>query len=454
MRKKVDFLFEYEVKNRELESLCLIAAYLRKKGYSAGFVNSWQSLYEEPEKYKAKVMILSACYNDGTYNYFTALADSYDKVVNMQWEQVLQNHHYVSTERPNASYAGVGLHTRHVCWGEKERRWLIERFGVDADCLKVVGYVPLDFYRPELRPAMMQKERLFARYGLDPHTRTVLFISSFAGIGLPDTEGHGDDGRFAKLLKTETDTQKELLCWFSRLADQHPEWQIVYRGHPAEKDNPAVQKLTQEHKNIFAISEMPINSWLCACDKICSWASTSLIEMLEAKKDLYILRPYPVPQEVDMPVYQSAKCITTYEAFARAIAEPMPGPPVDIAAVRQWYDVQEKPAYERIGDWLIETLHDRGYHSRPIRCRPVRTRAREFVKGMPGFLPAAGWLCRHAGENRITEKISKMKKEVEYQRYYKEQMEDKNGYIYEKYMRNRATQEEIEQRLALWESLI
>ena len=31
--KKVDFLIEYEVKPREFDSMCLVAAYLKSKGY-------------------------------------------------------------------------------------------------------------------------------------------------------------------------------------------------------------------------------------------------------------------------------------------------------------------------------------------------------------------------------------------------------------------------------------
>ena len=31
--KKVDFLFIYEVKNRELENICLLAAELEKRGF-------------------------------------------------------------------------------------------------------------------------------------------------------------------------------------------------------------------------------------------------------------------------------------------------------------------------------------------------------------------------------------------------------------------------------------
>lgn len=455
MSQKIDFLLEYEVKNRELESLCLVAAYLRKKGYSVGFVNSWQSLYEGQAKYKAKVLVVSACYDDGTYNYFTTLADSYDKVVNMQWEQVVQNNHYLlPAEQANVPYSGIGLRTRHVCWGEKERRWLIEHFGVQEDCPKVVGYVPADFYRPELQSSFIPREELFTRYGIDPAKKTMLFVSSFSCLDLPDTEPHGKDEFFMMLQECERKTYRELCSWFEKFVQEHPDIQLVYRYHPAEKSNRTIKRIAEENKNFFAISEFPIGHWLFACDKIYSWCSTSLVEMLMTGKEVYTLRPCPVPELVDMPVYKNAQFIDNYEQFAQSVTEKGHMPTVDEKEVYQWYDIQPVPAYVRLGDWLIETYHDKGYRSRPIRYRPVRSKVREFVKGMPGFVPAAKWFCGHTGENIVSKKLAKMQKEVEYMRYYEEQKKDKNGYIYEKYMANRATEQEIAQRMDVLENLI
>ena len=38
--KDVDFLFIYEVRNREIDSVCLLGAYLETRGYRVGYINT------------------------------------------------------------------------------------------------------------------------------------------------------------------------------------------------------------------------------------------------------------------------------------------------------------------------------------------------------------------------------------------------------------------------------
>ena len=57
-----DILFTYEVRNRELDSICLLGAYLEKKGYRVGYINTWDSMYHWTPEYRAKVIVVPACY--------------------------------------------------------------------------------------------------------------------------------------------------------------------------------------------------------------------------------------------------------------------------------------------------------------------------------------------------------------------------------------------------------
>ena len=43
--REVDFLFVYEVRNREMDAVCLVGAYLEEKGYRVGYINTWDRLY-------------------------------------------------------------------------------------------------------------------------------------------------------------------------------------------------------------------------------------------------------------------------------------------------------------------------------------------------------------------------------------------------------------------------
>ena len=164
----VDFLFIYEVRPREIDSICLLGAWLETQGYKVGYINTWDTMYHWHPEYRAKVAVLSACYNTPAYDYFTGHALSFEKVVNLQWEQVLMNSVAYSKVQTIWDFDGKAKEIRHVSWGENNRQYLQKKYGLGDDKMRVCGYLPLDFYRPELRGATMAKEQLFAKYGLDP----------------------------------------------------------------------------------------------------------------------------------------------------------------------------------------------------------------------------------------------------------------------------------------------
>ena len=85
----VDFLFIYEVRNREIDSICLLGAWLEEQGYTVAYINSWDTMYHWNPEYRAKVAVISACYSDGTYAFFTGHALHFDKVVNLMRRAVV-----------------------------------------------------------------------------------------------------------------------------------------------------------------------------------------------------------------------------------------------------------------------------------------------------------------------------------------------------------------------------
>jgi len=368
--ESVDFLFEYEVRNRELDSICLIGAYLESKGYTIGFVNSWDSLFNNPPMYDAKVMVISACYNDGTYDYFCSHAYKFDKVVNMQWEQVLCNSVVYSKEPSSWDYSGDALNTRHICWGINEKEYLVNRFQFDPDRLEICGYIPLDFYRKEFRNTTPDRKSLFEKYGLDSKKKTILFVSSFTWIGLPKSEeAIGDEEQKNKERQLHIDSQAEILDWFIRYLKENEDVQIIYRPHPAEAKNEKLRELSNVIDNFYVIPDEGIRNWIINCDILCNWQSTSMIEMFVSEKPVYLLRPVKIPFDLEMPIFDEKRIepIESYEGFNRALLgnnqKTFPIPEVDVL---QFYDINDEPVYKRIGDYLIKTLKDDKYHSRKV----------------------------------------------------------------------------------------
>ena len=354
-KHKVDFLFEYEVKQRELDYNCLVAAYLKNKGYTVAFINSWSCLQKKPKPYAARVALISAGYDDATYDFFTGYIASFEKVVNMQWEQLRPNRLYQKHQKESLDYSGVGCEIKHVCWGHKEKEWLKNSFKIQENNLKVTGYIPLDFYRDKLSVLAIPRRELFEKYGLDPDKKTLLFVSSFSFVGLPDNEPHGSDEYYHMCMPIFRETQRILLLWFSKLAQENPDIQLIYRYHPAEKNNPEIEKLVKGRSNVFAIADERLFHWILAADKIYNWYSTSMVEMFCSKKDTYLLRPVALPYEIDIPVFDGAQSIKSYEQFSASALEPrMQKFPVDPQKILQWYDIGRQPAYARIGDWRHE----------------------------------------------------------------------------------------------------
>ncbi len=194
--QKVDFLFIYEVKARELENVCLLACELERRGYSTAILNSWAMLKKRSRPaYSCTTLVVSACYNEEVYRFFTGFAAHYEKVFCLQWEQVPVNYSYRSRQVTSWTYQGPAKQVRNVCWGEAGQKRLVESFGVAPDCTRVTGYITLDFYRPMFRPMLVSRRRLFEREGLDAGKKTCLFISSFAYVKLPPKlEAVADEG--------------------------------------------------------------------------------------------------------------------------------------------------------------------------------------------------------------------------------------------------------------------
>ncbi len=374
--RDVDFLFIYESRARELDSICLLGAWLEKRGYRVGYINTWDSMYHWHPEYRTKVALLSACYGDGEISWFTGHALGFEKVVNLQWEQVIMNGVAHSRGKNDWTYSGAALTTRHVCWGENSRTYLRERFGIADDYTRVCGYLPLDFYREELRGATPGREELFARYGLDPGKRTLLFISSFAEAGKPVSDAarlDEDEQESIDNVRLQERSQAAILSWFRRLLREQGDLQAVYRPHPAEANNPNVLRVQRETPGFRVIPQESIRNWIMSCDILCNWQSTSMIELYASGKPSLILRPEEIPWKRAMSIFEEGHFTavkTCEELLAGVRAENAPFP-VEEERLLRFYSMEREPAYQRVGEYLIETLEDPSYSTPAIGGRPT-----------------------------------------------------------------------------------
>lgn len=364
--KQVDFLFIYEVKNRELENISLLAAELENRGYTTAFLNSWRAVNHPYESYDADTVIISACYNTDTYKFFTNFVGRFKKVVNLQWEQVLRNGYVEADGKTSWDFSGEALRTRHICWGENTKNRLMSKFAVPEEFLKVCGCISLDFYRPEFSSFIIPKEKLFAANGLDPNKKTALFISSFAIATMPKENMGECSGDFNSVFVQNTiDSQAELMQWIKKACICFPDIQFIYRAHPSEPENATLTQLTKEYKNFFVLSKEPIKHWIMACDKIYNWTSTSAAEVYASGKQAFLLQPVPIDHRVTYPFFENGNLIKDYSVFEKSLSMDCKtkNQPLDEDAFCSCYMQSETPVYKRICDFLEDTFLSKSYQS-------------------------------------------------------------------------------------------
>lgn len=455
-----DFLFIYEVKARELESLCLISAYLQKAGYSVGFLNSWDCL-RDPSKLlctSCRVAVISAGYNSDVIKYFANHTCGYDYVVNLQWEQLM-----TSDAARNKDYIwyfhGLASAIMHISWGQWNHDRLTEFCNIPEENVSVCGSVALDFLRPSLLPLLMERKELFAAYGLSQYQKVTLFISSFTLIDLPEEEkaGVAKARNIDGMEEYSRRSQKQILDWFLRFLADHPEQAIIYRPHPAEANNPALHALAEKVSNFYVIGEHSIKHWIKNCDMMYTWFSTSLGEIWAAGKSCAILRPEPWREGQDLVIYEKADFVTTYEQFEKVQLADTRQFPMSESEIHRFYTVDPKElSSSKVARTLISCLDKRLSPEAKAELDAARTQrveaARNELRDQTFYQHILNWLALHTilGRYRLKNRrrncLERLEKEAqtEQNRVYTRQMVD----------RNCATEEEIRETIEKFCSLI
>lgn len=336
--KDVDFVFVYEVKNRELQGISLIGYELAKRGYTVGYVNTWYGLHNDILKYRAKVAVVFEAYNSDVINFSTDMIDHCEHVFNMQWEQILCDVCYedgcIYLLKGNASKVF------HASWGVANYKHLTEVCNIPADKVKIVGHVGLDPARDRFKGFYKDKQEICREFKFGESKEIALFISTFANHVNKSVEFQN----FAK------NSQTTILDWIIRYAKENSNVQVIYRPHPAEiTDRNIVDKL-ESVENIRVISQYSIQQWVAVADVILNWWSTSMGDVAVANKSSVLLRPYEIPAEYEYHLFKGAKMARTYEEMIEQIKAKES--PVTKEKLQEFYYFDDRMVYEKIADEL------------------------------------------------------------------------------------------------------
>ncbi len=364
--KKVDFLFIYEVKARELENICLLRYELERRGYTVAFINTWNYLNKKVPKISAKVVLSFALYNDAVYKFINLYSKKIKKLINMQWEQIGT----VSDDRMEHSHfivSGRACNASHICWGEMTRDRLHMQAGIEDRKLFLTGHITLDFFRKELIGYYKTREELLKEFQIPRSKKVCLFISSFSYVDLPDqmiSNTKTIDLGFAleDFVKVSVSSQKEILNWITIILEKDSETVFIYRPHPAEANNQRLSELAKQYNNFYVISEFSVKQWIIACDVLYTWYSTALAEIYASGKGCHILRPLPIPLEMELSICTEAEFITDFDSFEATLTDCNPGFPIKEEIISyNYYIDRNEPAYIKACDKLIEVYQDDYY---------------------------------------------------------------------------------------------
>lgn len=367
--KTYDFILIYEHRAREIESMCLLKHELEKRGYSV-----LVKCYHDMEifrtksrvctpKYHAKVLGVFACYDTYTLRLCVQNCITFDKVINMQWEQMISK----SQEQQDSyrNFKEIGKEVVHLSWGEANVERLTKIANLDSKNVLISGNISLDLLREEFRPYYLSRAEINKIYGFEENQKICLLFANFRGAEydaeqLEILRKKFGDGR-VEIQKIGKKTQQKVMEWVVEAAKKFPNYIFIYRPHPGE--NPKfVREAIEGISNIRIISDYSSRQWIMVSDFLFSWHSTVIVEAYFAGRQCYSLEPYPYLESEDCNVFNDMKAIVDYETFEKVLMGEAFDNNLSITEVERYFGVtEERFNFEKVADAYVKVYQDSSY---------------------------------------------------------------------------------------------
>ena len=363
--QRCDVLLTYEIRNREIENLCLIRRELERRGYSVVMRMQYETFFRTQLPLEARLVVVPAYYRPRARFYSASHTVRTDRILNMMWEQIFSDKS--ENEDTLHDIKPWGRSVSHIAWGNTTKERLINKYGVNPDHVFMAGHIAQDFLRGDLVRYYDDRQTLFREYGLPTDKRIHLFISSLAVAdanirSIKNATAEGNIERFLRIRDICAETRKELVKWFDMILQEYPDDVIIYRPHPEEKGDSFMQELAERQDRFRIIRDRSVKQWIVACDRIYSWMSTSVAEVYAAGKGCTVLRPVDVPREDDMSMYREVEHVTTYQDFRTAFTADKQKMAVNREDLEKYYYIPEdRYSYELTCDAIEKILRDDRY---------------------------------------------------------------------------------------------
>lgn len=368
--KNMDFIIFYEHINRELENVLLIKYELERRGYSVVLSHFSGCSYGRYVLFsKPKVIITPWLRNDENMYRFTRFRNENNKIVNLQWEQIYSNK---VLDSGLAMTSGTATKAYHVCWGTRSRDRLIDQ-GVSPDKIRITGAIQMDFCRKEFGSYYKSKEEISKEFDIDVTVPWSLYVSSYsyATYDLDSIQSleKNFNTSLTDMVEVSKESKKITLAWIDSLLCENKNMVFIYRTHPSENIDETLIELSKKHPNFRIIHKYSVKQWIKICDIINTWFSTTVGEIYFMNKTCHIIRPIPLPRDIEVEIMREAVFITDKKTFIEINmkdTENRVSFPIKPETIYEFYDQNgQVPSYVRVADFFEEVcLNDKGvnYH--------------------------------------------------------------------------------------------
>lgn len=352
----IDYLILYEHKAREIESIILIKMEMERRGYEVDVINIHE-LNRLKYRFwrKPRVLVTPALYNNISFNdHVTKFVGKINKVVNLQWEQVLSDYwEKIGHHNPKEN----AIYPLHLCWGNAANNRLIIS---GAKQVIVTGPVHLDYLRREFENYYLSKQNLLDRYNIEHDKKIILYISSFTLASMSQEEinkmSNHIGADMVPFYSSMLESKEMTLKWIEKLLEENRDLVFIYRPHPNENSDEKLEQLSIKYNNFKIIGEYSVKQWILVADKIFTWISTSIVDSFFANKYCGILRPIHFSTDLEPVIYKNAQHITSYSEFIEMINNQYEVEfPIDKDLILDHYDFDDLPSYIRVSN-ILETV--------------------------------------------------------------------------------------------------
>lgn len=306
MFKEVDVIFFVEHKDRELESIKLIAEKLKEQGKSSLIFSVYfhvHYLY----LYKAKTFVFPYLINqnDWPVSFVYKMYGDSVEYINMNWEQLLFPVN-IEYKKPQDDF--VKKKVKHISWDEHFKNYLINN-GVSNENIKVTGNPANEVLYNLLDKKDEWRLKLSKELDLDTNRKWLFLPMNYAWAFSSDkliqskiNKGYPED----KAWMHREYSQKCLnqFIYFIEKISKEYDYEIIIRPHPSitEDDYKKVFDKTIGYipKSIYLSKAHSIREWIVSSDIVGSSWSTSVWDAYNVGKPVFLFTPFKRPEWLDV----------------------------------------------------------------------------------------------------------------------------------------------------------